>query len=153
MITLPFLRKRVASEPVITADLSAAHGSTGVRTPPNNDAPPKQVSGVQRVLGGLFGASNPTSYTSSAEVDPRANAVYYYHEGDVFTPGTGNYVFDYPYEFPLQTIWGNAFLRKPNTFNPLQLPQIYSNPTIVINGIGGLVAGQFALQGLETDGQ
>jgi len=152
-MSFPFLRKRVASEPVVTADLSAAHANTGVLNPPNNSAPPKQVTGVQRLLGGLFGSSNPAGYTSSAEVDPKTNAVYYYHEGDVFTPGTGNYVFDYPFEFPLQTIWGNAFLRKPNTFQPEQPPQIYSNPTIKINGVGGLIAGQLVTQGLETDGQ
>lgn len=146
-MSAPALRKRTASEPVVTA-----YQFQTPQTPPNNSAPASSVSGIRRVLAGLFGSANSAAMTSSAEVDPRNNALYAYHEGDVFTPGTGNYVFVYPFEFPLQTIWGGAFLRRANTFNPEQPPQIYSQPNIVINGIGGLVAGQFATQPLETDG-
>lgn len=106
-------------------------------------------------MQGIFGSANPAAWTSSAEVAvPGKQGFYQYYEGDLFTPGTQNYVFEPTTELtPLLPIWGNAFLRRPNSFNPEQPPQIYSNPNIVINGIGGLVAGQFALQGTESDGE
>lgn len=155
---LPNLRKRISSEPVVIADYSAPHGNVGL-SPIQQPKPASPITttiagALKRIMGGVFGTPNPASYSASFQVVvPKSGAFYQYHEGDVFTPGTQNYVFEPTTELPLQTIWGRSFLRKPNQFNPLQPPQVYSNPNIVINGIGGLVAGQFAFQPLETDGQ
>lgn len=115
--------------------------------------PSEQISGgMVRIRYGDFGSGSPAY--AFADVDPlgllqfRAAGLYSYHEGDLFTPGTGNFVFEPNYELPLQTIWGNAFLRTPNTFNPLQHPQVWSQPNVFNNGIGGLEAGQLELQPL-----
>ena len=152
MRTNPFTRNRVGSEPVIPADLSAAHGAVGVQPARQVPTTNTQSGGMNRILAGLFGVSNPRTNSSAQVAVPGKKALYHYHEGDLFTPGTENYVFDYPFEFPLQTIWGIAFLRRPNVFNPLQPNQVYSNPNVVINGIGGLIAGQLVTQPIETDG-
>jgi hypothetical protein len=106
--------------------------------------------GLMRIMQGVFGVGSPSTQLSSpAEVGGNAaKGIYHYHEGDIFEPGTGNWVFEPAYETPLMTIWGHAFLRQPNTFKPLQPPQIYSNPNVVVSGIGGLVAGTMAFQPL-----
>lgn len=147
-----FSRTRVPSEPVIMADLSAAHGTTGV-LPPVKAKTVNRVSGaMSRIAAGLFGpAPTPNANLSAEVVVPGAKALYHYREGDLFTPGAENYVFEYPFEYPLQTIWGIGFLRRANTFNPEQPPQVYTQPTLQLNGLGGLVAGQFAFQPLESE--
>lgn len=152
-MSFQLLRKRISSEPVIAADYSAPHGTVGVQ--PAAIAPQMNtISGaLARISFGLFGTSDPNANSSAEVVVPGRSALYHYHEGDLFTPGTGNYVFEYPFEFPVQTIWGMGFLRKPNTFNPQQPPQMQAVPNVTINGIGGLIAGQFAMQPLESDGQ
>jgi hypothetical protein len=111
-------------------------------------APSETVTGAQiRIVQGAFGSGSPTP--GLVEVDPRASAgIYNYHEGDVFLPGTGNWVFESIFELPLITLWGMAFLRKPNTFNPIQPPQVWAQPNVVNNGIGGLQAGTVDLEGL-----
>jgi hypothetical protein len=147
-------KKRVPSQPIVTADLSAPHGQTGLRPGPRIPTTQIKTGALSRIMQGIFGMANPAAWTSSAEVaTPGKGAFYQYYEGDLFTPGTQNYVFEPTTELtPIFPNWGNAFLRLPNTFNPEQPPQIYSNPNVVINGIGGLVAGQMALQGTESDG-
>lgn len=106
-------------------------------------------------MAGIFGQPNNPAANLSAEVSPYPGkqGLYSYSEGDLFTPGSRNWVFHYPFEFPLQSIWGMGFLRKPNTFSPVQPQQVFSQPNVVINGIGGLVAGTFVMQGLETEDQ
>lgn len=80
------------------------------------------------------------------------SSIAYYFEGDLFTPGAQNWVYEPVLErTPLQTTWGRGFLRTPNFFDPIQPPQVYSNPNVFTNGIGGLVAGQMALQPLEEE--
>jgi hypothetical protein len=109
------------------------------------------VSGANiRILEGEFGSGDPRYGFS--EVDPRSSApaLYFYHEGDLFAPGTGNWVFEPTFELPLVTIWGNAFMRKPNTFNPVQPPQVWAHPQVRPSGIGGLQAGQMDLEQLYT---
>lgn len=111
------------------------------------------ISGANaRIAGGLFGQGSP--YYDFNDVDPRSSApgLYFYHEGDLFTPGTGNFVFEPWFELPLVTIWGNAFLRRPNTFSPFQQPQSWAQPNVVNNGIGGLQAGDMELQPLSFEG-
>lgn len=149
MSTIPALRKRIPSSPVVTADLSAPHGTTGVRLKPQLKQGP--VSGaMSRIMSGVFGRSNNPSANLSAEVAVPKKALYNYHEGDLFTPGTGNYVFDYQFEYPLQTVWGSGFLRRANTFRPEQPAQVYQNPYITQIGVGGLVAGQFTHTPLDV---
>ncbi len=111
------------------------------RTPSEPFATGAQI----RILMGEFGSGDPIS--GIAEVDAR-NALYRYHEGDLFTPGAGNFVFEPGYELPLVTVWGKGFIRNPNVFNPLQNPQVWSQPNVNNNGIGGLIAGDMELQGL-----
>jgi len=105
-----------------------------------------------RILAGAFGFGSPNSQLSSPSQvigDTKAEGgVYYMHEGDLFTPGTGNWVLDATFETPTDTIWGHAFLRTPNTFKVSQPPQVYSNPTVVTDGLGGPLAGQIILQPL-----
>lgn len=114
---------------------------------PRVAAQPVASGAIIRIMTGLFGTGSPIAGLS--EVDPRPSAnIYQYHEGDLFTPGAGNFVFESIFELPIQTIWGNAFLRKANTFNPIQPPQVYSHPNVVSNGIGGLQAGDIELQNL-----
>lgn len=106
------------------------------------------AGGIRSILYGVFGAGQPTARTSSPSQiggDTRQEGGYYHmHEGDIFEPGTGNWVFDPFQETPIQPIWGHAFLANPNFMHPTQPPQIYSDPTVKPTGIGGLVAGQFA---------
>lgn len=149
------LRKRVVSQPIVPADLSAAHGTAGVRPaqPPPSATRTQKVGAIGRIMNGLFGMGDPRDNASAQVAVPPKQAFYHYTEGDLFTPGTGNYVFELTTELPLQTVWGSAFLRRPNTFNPEQPPQVYARPTVVVNGLGGLVAGQLATQGLESDGE
>lgn len=81
-----------------------------------------------------------------------ARSIARFFEGDLFTPGAQNYVYEPVFErTPLQTIWGAGFLRTPNTFSPIQSPQVWSQPNVFTNGIGGLVAGQLVLQPLEEE--
>jgi hypothetical protein len=133
-------------------------GATISKPLPASKPPQKNVTsgGLSRILQGLFGRSTPAA-TLDAEVPlPGKKALYQFHEGDLFTPGAMNYVFDPFQELPMNTIWGHGFLRNPNTFNPEQPPPVASIPPgtryIRINGIGGLVAGQMAMQPLESNG-
>lgn len=120
MSTFPSLRKRVPSEPVTGAML--------------------------RVDAGEFGAGYPTQ-----EIPLHIGAgFYHFHEGDVFHPGTGNWVFEPTTELPLMTIWGKAFTRVANTFSPIQPAQAYMQPHAFVNGMGGLQAGQLEMQPLLT---
>jgi hypothetical protein len=156
----PF-RKRIPSEPVIKADLSAAHGSVGLQPTGNPASVNTQSGALSRVMAGVFGTGGPGT-DSSSEVRPAGDSMpnrtptgfYHFHEGDVFTPGTANYVFEPTLELtPVTPVWGHAFLRRPNSFSPLQPSQSMSYPNVQINGIGGIVAGQFVLQPLESTGQ
>ena len=105
----------------------------------------EQVSGANiRIAMGEFGEGVPILMP----VDPRVSGLYFYHEGDLFSPGTGNWVFEPTTELPLVTVWGRGFLRKPNTFNPVQPPQVMARPTLRQSGIGGLQAGGVALEPL-----
>jgi hypothetical protein len=106
------------------------------------------VAGLDRILQGVFGVGDANDQLSSPGYVVRRPGLYNYHEGDLFTPGTGNWVFEPPFETPLNTIWGHAFLRTPNMFSPVQPPQIMSNPNITVNGIGGQIAGQIIFQPL-----
>lgn len=108
----------------------------------------EQMTGANmRIRMGVFGTGNPLA--DLQEVNPfDVASIYAYHEGDLFTPGAQNFVFEPQFELPLQTIWGFAFIRNPNTFSPLQHPQVWSPPNVQNNGIGGLEAGYLQFQPL-----
>jgi len=76
--------------------------------------------------------------------------VYNHHQGQVLTPGTQNFVFEPGFELPTFPIAkGVANLQQ---LGPLSPPQIYQAQSIPVGGIGGLTAGQLALQVLtEAD--
>jgi len=123
--SFPSLRPRIQSEIVAGGNTEIRHGSFGSGSP-----------------------ENPYAF-----VNPFGSAgIYSYHEGDIFLPGAQNFVFEPNFELPLVAVWGNAFLRTPNTFKPLQPPQIFANPTLVTNGIGGLQAGSIELEPLLYQG-
>lgn len=150
-MTPKFFKKKLGGGiPQIAADLSAPHGTTGVRLAPQLPQGPAS-GGLSRILRGAFGVGNLPSANLSAEVAVPLTSPYRYYEADLFTPGTQNWAFEYPFEYPLQTLWGNAFLRTPNTFSVRQPKQSYQNPYITQVGIGGLVAGQLASQPLLTE--
>jgi hypothetical protein len=154
MRTDPALRQRYPADQV--------HGGYTIPTlsgQPQNAPAVTQASGAMtRLLAGLFGGGSPDEANVQpggrvAKGGPTAQAIindfYVYHEGDLFNPGATNYVFEPPFELPLVTIWGKAFLRTPNTFSPRQPEQTASVPRVFTNGLGGVVAGQIVLQGLE----
>lgn len=77
----------------------------------------------------------------------KSAAVYNHHQGQVLSPGTQNFVFEPGFELPTFPIAsGVANLQQ---LRPLSPPQIYQARSIPVAGIGGLTAGQMALQGLE----
>lgn len=108
---------------------------------------PVQSGAVVRIMTGDFGTGSP--FAGVAQVNPlQSSAIAMYHQGDVFLPGVQNFVYEPTQELPLITIWGRGFIRNPNTFNPIQPPQVFSQPTLSPNGIGGIVAGDMELQSL-----
>lgn len=128
-MSFPALRKRKGSMPVVAA------------------------GGLATILQGVFGVATPNAQLSSPaavqQTPGRISSFYTLHEGDLFTPGTGNWVLDPSLEVPLQTAWGHGFLRRPNVFSPIQPPQVYSWPTVVSVGVGGPIAGQIITQPLS----
>jgi hypothetical protein len=151
-MSFPSLRKRIPSETVVNPADGTIDAPLPAKIPPQRNF---SSGGFSRLMNGLFGVSTGDAGSQSAQVmvpHPK-NGFYAFHEGDQFTAGAPSFVFDYPNELPLYTIWGRAFLRKPNTFVPFNEPQMVSQANIVINGIGGLQAGQFVLQGLEEPNQ
>lgn len=137
----------------------APHDGHGVLTPPvDPTARPTTFSVFKSVFAGLFGTGNPNKdvIRDQQSITPgqptrKSQPFYQYHEGDLFTPGTQNFVFEPTTELtPLTTIWGNAFLSKPNAWPTSQPPQVWADYNKYVNGIGGLIAGQYALQPLES---
>ena len=109
-----------------------------------------------RIAAGVFGKGSPVGGMTGQEVGQTAahRAGYYqFYEGDYWSPGTANWVLDPVYDGPLHTVWGSAFLRTPNTFNPLQRPQVYAPPTTLLYGPGGQVPGQLFTQPLSSDSE
>lgn len=103
---------------------------------------------MSAILGGAFG-SGSLAFPPAVNAVIQNGALYHFHEGDVFFPQSPSYVFEPLFENPIVTMWGQAFLRKANTFKPVSaVPQVYAYPNIVTRGIGGLQAGELALQPL-----
>jgi hypothetical protein len=108
-------------------------------------APGFVVGGLTRILQGVFGIGSPSAGLAAQRVGQDAEkqgGFYRFYEGDIWTPGTSNWVLDPSHDGPLMTVWGHAFLRVPNGFNPHQKPQIYAPPVAYVYGLGGQVPGQ-----------
>lgn len=128
MRTNPLTRKRYASEATVT------------------------VGGLSRIMQGIFGLGNPqvglVNETPSLDAE-KVGGIYQYFEGDVFLPGSANWVLEPSHETPLYPVWGAAFLRNPNSFNPIQQPQVYTSAASALFGVNGQVAGQMINQPLS----
>lgn len=116
---LSFLRRRRASEKIITAP------------------------GLAAVMAGAFGLGTPGD-TLSSEVNPAAG-LYHFHQADLFTPGTGNWARDPGYETPLQTLWGRGFLCRANAFALLQQP-IVAPGALFVRAQGGIIVGGMEIE-------
>lgn len=155
MRTFPELRNRSKGDAV---QFDPAAGTLPRPLPARKPVEKNVVSDfIGRIATGLFGTpATPRNQLSSQVPLPGPKAMYHFHEGDLFTPGTQNYAFDPFQELPMNTIWGHGFMRTPNAFKVEQPKPIAFIPPgtvyVKINGIGGLVAGQMALQPLESQG-
>lgn len=112
------------------------------------------VGGLMRVAAGAFGLGGPARGLANQEVASardREGGPYNFFQGDLFTPGTGNWVLDPSHETPLYTDWGHAFLRRPNAFVPLQEAQVFSHQMAPLFGLGGQVPGQMITQPLSAN--
>jgi|SRR5271170_1440574 len=115
--------------------------------------PSEQISGgMSRIRMGAFGVGDPSTAFETLGQD-ESDGLYNYHEGDLFTPGAQNWVFEPNFELPMVTIWGQAFLSGVNTFPPFQPPQVWAQPNVFNNGVGGLQAGDMELQPLLYEGE
>lgn len=117
--------------------------------------PTEQTVGGASRIPSEFPAGNPLPGQSSSpfEVVGVQGNFYHMHEGDIFEPGTGNWVLDPFQEWPIQTNWGHAFLvndsARQGFFRTFQPPQIYVGQNLTPNGLGGLVSGQLVSQPLS----
>ena len=130
MRTDPLCRKRIPSQSMIT------------------------VAGLKRVAQGVFGLGSPASGLAMQEVGSAPNkegGPWNLFEGDLFTPGTGNFVVDPSHETPLFTDWGHAFLRRPNAFTCVGPAQVFAHQMSPLFGVGGQVPGQFITQPLSEN--
>ncbi len=116
----------------------------------------KVAGGLGSILRGMFGTvsvNKPAEQLSSPQQvigdTTREGGFYHLHETQLITPGTMNWALDPFQETPIQPIWGNAFLRRPNTFSPRQRPQVIVNQGVPVRGIGGVIAGQIEHEPLQ----
>lgn len=113
-----------------------------------------------RIQNGAFGFGNPREI-SVVPAGVGMAELYRHHEGDIFTPGGEAYAFEWPWEFPIKSIWGGGgtaqgYLTQKGLyagamFQVMQPPQVYSWPTTKTVGLGGLQAGQIVGQSLNED--
>lgn len=74
-----------------------------------------------------------------------------YKVGDVFLPGAGNEVYESPTELPVIVFRGRG--RVAGALSIFQPPQIWFNPQVGLNGLGGIQAGTLILQPLLDPSQ
>lgn len=139
MPTNPQLRPRYATNPPFGTAVVPKQGFA---------PPPTKVGGLLRILQGAFGIGAPTSRSSDPGevISAKPGPLYHMHEGDIFEPGTGNWVLDPAFDGPLMTVWGNGD-QYPKVWQIANVP-VVALPTYQVQGIGGTVAGQLALQPL-----
>ena len=134
-MTFPFLRKR---------------------TPANGSAHPQSgTGGINRILTGAFGVGAPVPSVVYGLTTPQTG---FYHEGDLFNPGTGNYVFEPAHELPMKGIVGQGGTHQGVKYPDGRWPvfaasaPIVSYPLATQAGYGGLQAGAIVQQPL-LDGE
>lgn len=74
-----------------------------------------------------------------------------YKVGDTFLPGAGNEAFETPFENPVLLFRGAG--RVAGALSVFQPPQVWFNPQVGLNGLGGLQAGTIILQPLLDPSQ
>ncbi len=118
------------------------------------------TGGISRIIAGVFGTGGPIPY-NQVDVDPRsvAPALYAYHQGDHFEPGSEAFVFEPLQELPLKSWWGGGSDVNQGTPYPVNAWPVFasaapiqSTPTFTREGYGGLQAGAFVQQPL-LDGE
>jgi len=73
--------------------------------------------------------------------------IYNFHRGQILEPGTQNLVFEPGFQLPTFPVAkGVANLQQLRVLQP---PQIVQAQSVPVSGIGGVVAGQIALQQLQ----
>ena len=112
----------------------------------------QSTGGISRILSGVFGIGRPRDNASDEVNAGAVRGPYFYREGDSFTPGAQNYVFESALELPVVTRRGgstNQGTDYPVTAWPvLQVPQVFAPFNNTTAGYGGLQAGQFIQQPL-----
>lgn len=143
MRSSPQLRQRYATNPPFGVKVVPKPGFT---------PPPTQVGGIVRIFQGIFGIGAPTARSSDPNevINQKPGPLYHMHEGDIFEPGTGNWVLDPAFDGPLMTVWGNGSTY-PKVWSVTDQPVAIAQPTYLTNGLGGPVAGQIALQPLVEE--
>jgi hypothetical protein len=136
MRTNPQTRQRYAVNPPF---------GVGVVPKPGFTPPPNKVAGIARIFQGVFGIGSPTSRSSDPnEVEnAKPGPLYHMHEGDIFEPGTGNWVLDPAFDGPLMCVWGHGD-SYPKVWSVTDQPVVIALPTYLTNGIGGTIVGQIA---------
>jgi hypothetical protein len=134
-MTFPGLRKRTAAD-------GSPHPESG-------------IGGINRILAGAFGIGSPVPTRVFGLQTPSTG---FFHEGDLFTPGTGNYVFEPAFELPIKGIVGQGGARQGVKYPDGRWPifaavaPIVSYPLATTQGYGGLQAGALVQQPL-LDGE
>lgn len=139
MRTVPQLRKRYPAD----------NPPFGVQVIKKPGPAASTVPGFLRILQGAFGFGAPTARSSDPNEigNPKPTSLYHYHEGDIFEPGTGNWILEPTFDGPINPVWGNG-VSYPMVWSITSQPVLMAHPTTVTNGLGGEVAGQLALQPL-----
>lgn len=127
---------------------------------PRANAQNPETGALSRIVAGAFGRGAPTGYVF-ADVDPSsiAPSMALYHEGDLFTPGAENFVYEPTHELPVHAIWGGGsgvnqgLLFPVNAWPVYQPPQVWADLRIPTAGYGGLQAGAFVGQPLLDDSE
>jgi len=109
------------------------------------------TGGISRIIAGAFGSGAPQPVVNVASPSP----LFAYHEGDIFRPGTENYVFEPMLELPVKAWWGGGSDVNQGTPYPVNAwpvydlqPPVVSYPMVTRVGLGGLQAGAFVQQPL-----
>ena len=104
-----------------------------------------------RILAGAFGLGAPNPVVVVGLVTPSVGV---FHEGDVFFPGTGNYVYEPMFELPFKGIVGQGGIFQGVKYPDGRWPTfaaiapVVSYPLGTTAGYGGLQAGAFVQQPL-----
>ncbi len=109
------------------------------------------VGGLRQIMAGLFGSGSPTPGIATSTPVQQSSSLYHFHEGDVFLPGTGNWVLDPAFDVPITTIWGNGFLTPANRFSVIQPPPIDYGLPFRVAGLGGTIPGQIIFAPLTAN--